>query len=620
MRESLKKLDEIFSIKNVSKASLILNLTSIVVGIIYLAIPMVNIWWNIFGIVILITFFGNILLVYLNSVKLNTTTKLGHRLNIVGYFYLIFIIFAMGFIGAGNFFIMSSYSSVQADLRRSYWWIYAGYFGVLLIGLVLAFLDFKNLDNREVWDLSSIGDREQSKGGLIIKKILRGLLGLICVLTLLLGSFFVLITLFSSVLGVSDPSAMNALDLTNLDAETIFRGAVGVIGMVVTQAGIFFCFTFLATTVLLLKVKNRKKSPKTYYATALIGLTISGVMIVPLCLTPQFVISAEISFAEAFGADWRDKIDPEIERNYFMSTQFSLPGYFLGIPPKDCDYKADVLFMNGSLSTNFPVDENITLRFDVYWPKGSRTGLPGKNAILIFIHGGGWAKGDKGGLRIIWNKYFAAQGYVVYDIQYGLQSRSWSEGTRLDAGLETVKGNFSINDMVRHVGNFTQYISDPANAYSASAVSGDLSAVFTNGGSAGGHLTCATALAIASGEYIGWFGPNVTIKGYIPLYPGNCLPSLVGIPGEARLICPDQLVKANSPPCLVFHGTGDGLCNPKIAQDFKDAYTNVDNQKCAVLWAPLAGHGGDAYFTGYYGQILLYYMERFMYLCVNDFI
>jgi len=40
---------------------------------------------------------------------------------------------------------------------------------------------------------------------------------------------------------------------------------------------------------------------------------------------------------------------------------------------------------------------------------------------LIRIHGGAWVGGDKGFANMMQvNKYFAAQGYTVFDVQYGL--------------------------------------------------------------------------------------------------------------------------------------------------------------------------------------------------------
>ena len=43
-------------------------------------------------------------------------------------------------------------------------------------------------------------------------------------------------------------------------------------------------------------------------------------------------------------------------------------------------------------------------------------------------------------------------------------------------------------------------------------------------------------------------------------------------------------------------------------------YHKEGNDHCAILWAPLGGHGCDSYYSGYYNQVFIYYMERFMYL------
>ena len=89
------------------------------------------------------------------------------------------------------------------------------------------------------------------------------------------------------------------------------------------------------------------------------------------------------------------------------------------------------------------------------------------------------------------------------------------------------KGNFNIDDMVRHIGIFTNYLSDNVDEYGA-----NLDSVFISGGSAGGHLTCAVALAIASGDYTDIFSANLTIKGLVPFYPANDLMNFFGISGS----------------------------------------------------------------------------------------
>jgi acetyl esterase/lipase len=247
-------------------------------------------------------------------------------------------------------------------------------------------------------------------------------------------------------------------------------------------------------------------------------------------------------------------------------------------------------------------------------PEHPSAELPGKNSTIIRIHGGGWVMGDKGLANMMqMNKYFASQGYIVFDIQYGL-----SNSTSTPAILPTpeyVLGNFSVDDMARHIGNFTQYLESNADLYGA-----NLSSVFISGGSAGGHLTCLTALAIASGNYTDIFGTQLKIKGYVPYYPANGHSDQLGVPGSPEFVSPDDyLINETSPPCLIFQGTQDGLVHPSISQHLKDNYEAANNPYCALILLPLSGHAGDLYFTGYYNQVFLYYMERFLYLCVNNY-
>ncbi|MHA1439548.1 MAG: alpha/beta hydrolase [Promethearchaeota archaeon] len=601
-----KKFQEQFSIKNVSYSLLALNLLCIAFGIIYLLIPISNIVYDVFGVILLITLFGNLLLIYLNSLKLNRTTKIGNRFNILCYFYLLFIIFAIGWIIWGNLKIVTNYSNEFGDNLKAYAFICFGYFGILTFSLFIAYLDVKYLKNREIWDDSTKGNRIQSKGIIKAKKILRIFIGLICAFIFLIGLYFAALVLFGAELGLSP--VLEEVDFNNLPPKLLIRGLNGVIGMFIAQAGLFLGIIFLVFTILFLKVKNKNKSPKSYYTVAIIGIIISGIMIIPLCSTPYYVYSAEKNFAAAFGEDWRDKIPEDINRDYFLKSPFSLPGYFLGIPPKECEVMAD----EGPYYNN--KTEGIKLYFDAYLPKEDKKDLPGENAILIWIHGGGWTMGDKGNYRIQYNKYLAAQGYIVFDLQYGLNDKYDRDG--LQGTPDNVKGDFDINDMVRQIGVFIKKLDDKE--FQEKYNNPDINSVFISGGSAGGHLTCAVALAIDSGKYEQYFGKNVTIKGLIPYYPGNGLPEALGLSGDNELIHPEELVTKSSPPCLIFHGTNDGLAHPDISKEFRKAYINSGNNKCAILWAPFGGHGCDAYYSGYYSQVFLYYMERFLYLCVNN--
>jgi len=241
-------------------------------------------------------------------------------------------------------------------------------------------------------------------------------------------------------------------------------------------------------------------------------------------------------------------------------------------------------------------------------PLNNTEGLPGEISTIIRIHGGGWVSGDKGLMNMIqMNKYFAAQGYSVFDIQYGIANNPLFSLDPLTPDYK--KGDFSIDDMMRHIGIFTKYLSNHSNKYGA-----NLDSVFVSGGSAGGHLTIAVALAIASGDYSDLFSGNLTIKGLIPFYPANGQMGFFGVSGRDEFKNPEKLIETDSPPCLIFQGTHDILNYFSISRNIQDTYFAKGNENCAILWMPLGGHASDFYFTGYYNQIFLYYMERFMYL------
>ncbi len=128
----------------------------------------------------------------------------------------------------------------------------------------------------------------------------------------------------------------------------------------------------------------------------------------------------------------------------------------------------------------------------------------------------------------------------------------------------------------------------------------------------------ATALGIWSGNFMQYFNDTLTIKGLVPFYPGNGLSDLFGLGGNASLVRPESLINATSPPCLIYQGTSDTFCVP-ITQRVQAAYRQ-GNGKCAVVWLPMAGHGNDGYFPGYFNLPFIYYMERFLYLCTYDLI
>jgi acetyl esterase/lipase len=98
----------------------------------------------------------------------------------------------------------------------------------------------------------------------------------------------------------------------------------------------------------------------------------------------------------------------------------------------------------GSVQTNmnveYAVHDGAPLVGDLYLPATS-----GSHPAILFIHGGGFARGSKAGYGNTWGPYLAARGYVVFAIDYRLSKpnqTTWPQAL-LDckAGLQYSRGN-----------------------------------------------------------------------------------------------------------------------------------------------------------------------------------
>ena len=449
------------------------------------------------------------------------------------------------------------------------------YFGILTFGIVVGIFDIITKNNLDIWSKNNGSYQRKSMKFTRCNRILRKILIGISWSGFIFGAFCAFITIFG-----------------------VFEFVTTQLAYISSQYGVFLSFIFLSNTIFLLKLKRGKWNKKRFRRVAFVGIFVSFSLLSPLILSNLTAINAEIRFSEAFGYNWEQEIPSETDE-YFLQTSFSPAGYYLGIPPKDCEIREHILFYD---------NESIKLYFDAYLPLGRGDKLPGRNSTLIRVHGGGWVSGDKGEANMMqMNKYFAAQGYIVFDIQYGLFESPIAAMDYITPNYN--KGDFNIDDMVRHIGEFTKFLSEHGDEYGA-----DLDSVFISGGSSGGHLASTVALALTSGNYPDMFSQNITIKGLIPFYPSNGQMKYFGIDGREEFLDPVKLIQAESPPCLIFQGTHDVLTYFGISNNFRDTYLANGNINCAIIWMLLGGHTSDFYFSGYYNQIFLYYMERFMYL------
>lgn len=417
-------------------------------------------------------------------------------------------------------------------------------------------------------------------------KIIKAIIGILCILVLIGGAFWAFMLFFGG----------GAL-----------KGITIVIEEFVAQSSVLMVGLCIAVTILLLKLlaSRRTNHPKQYYAIILIGLTISGLNASSLIATPYTIINANQEFDEAFGLDWENSIPSNIF-DYFLPTPYFFSSHFLSIPEREITVETDVLFYTG---------ENITLYFDVYRPIIPASQLPGNGSIIINLHPGAWMSGGKGTWNMIsTSKYLAGQGYVVFDIEYGLID--WFEyGAEAPDTPEYVMGNFTIEDQVRHIGIFT----NRCESEFAATYGGNLDSVYFMGRSAGAHLAGVAGLGYNYDFYNTTFSPNMTVKGIVPLYAPSAAPDL--LLKENKTVNPDlynaydlaYLADSQDPPVLLFQGTSDGQVSIERVEALEEDLESkgVD---CCLLKFPFAGHANDFVLSTNIGQVWIYYLERFLYL------
>ena len=540
---------------NMKRAEIILswiiltvNFTALAGGIAYLFKPMQYMLWNAYGYVILLALFGNIIF-----------ACTGTKYRYLDYGYLLLNMIGMLLIPVLN--TLAS-SDVQNKTSQSLFSFFL-FFAIFLYGAVSAGFQIMH----QIRNFGLICETKNQLQSGRVKNVMRWIVVSFLLIWLLIGFYISYIMLG--------------------------RTEGNLIEMLFSEYAVFWGLLVLGAAAFILRLRWRNKKCAFNISVLAAGLLVFAICMLPLASVPFMIRNADNDFIEAFGGKY--------EAKGFMKKPFSLQDYFFSIRTKDYTIKENVLFYAGTGK-----DKGLRLHFDAFMPAGNGSSLPGQNSVLIRIHGGAWVVGDKGiqNYSSI-NKHFANQGYVVFDIQYGLYDRKDFISSIVP---ETKKGDFDIDDMVRHIGIFTKYLAVHADEYGA-----NLDSVFISGASAGGQLATAAALGILSGKYTDILDERLNVKGLIPYYPGYGLSHKIGISGDPDLVDPTALVDKNSPPCLIFHGTHDGVVPPEIAVRFQQAYMDKSSSPCALLWMTLSGHGSDFYTPGYYNQVFSYYMERFMY-------
>ena len=124
-----------------------MNIVSIIMGIFYFVIGPDLIFGVLFGIILVISWFLDIGLVLLDDFNLIKSTPTGKKLNRLGFGYIGFQMIALFCIVAGIFLVNADWMTPLIQ----YLLVCIGFFGFFLFGSILAYMNIKILNNREVW-------------------------------------------------------------------------------------------------------------------------------------------------------------------------------------------------------------------------------------------------------------------------------------------------------------------------------------------------------------------------------------------------------------------------------------------------------------------------------------
>jgi acetyl esterase/lipase len=316
----------------------------------------------------------------------------------------------------------------------------------------------------------------------------------------------------------------------------------------------------------------------TGYGSLWIVTSVLGVAVISLTLYPFF------------------SVYPLARKN---KVRLSLPKYFNGIPAKDYF----VRFPGAHLSTHIfsSIDGN-DLRLDVCPPtvKNENNG-----AVVIVVHGGSWSGGARSDFPR-WNKWLAAQGYTVFDIDYRLAQPNYLTATE------------DVRTAVRWIKTQAQEFDiDPER-------------LALLGRSAGGHLALLAAYS-AAGEaervraVISFYAPIDLLWAYgIPANkkvhdgPMTLINFLGGRPDESdemreRYLSASSInhVTKSTPPTFLAHGGRDRVVYWKNMYRLKKKLDGAQVPH-EIHFIPYGQHGFDYNINGWGSQVTASLLMRFL--------
>jgi acetyl esterase/lipase len=351
---------------------------------------------------------------------------------------------------------------------------------------------------------------------------------------------------------------------------------------------VLLCFN--VATMILSGAICWSRSPKHWKRSCLNLCCISlslGLSAFPLIQFPQVQQQAERSIIASLGRDYLKDI-PISVTNQMRSPALSISNLW-----------RDTSSPNVRIDRHIPFavpDDGVQLALNIYRPL-----QVGKYPGIISIYGGAWQRGNPDN-DDEFNRYIAAQGYVVWAIDY-----RHAPAYRFPAQIDDVRLAF-------------QYIKEHAASNET-----DLDRVAIIGRSAGAQLAMLAAYdrpSIPIRAVVNYYGPVNLTAGYTnppipdPIGSKSVLHDFLGGPPQKfaelyRQASPINAVKPGLPPSLLIYGGKDHIIESKYGRYLAETLVSQGNL-AIFIEIPWADHAFDAVFPGLSNQLALYYTERFL--------
>jgi len=322
----------------------------------------------------------------------------------------------------------------------------------------------------------------------------------------------------------------------------------------------------------------------------LLGLCLSGLAIIlsaaPLIQFSSAQQQAQRSIVASLGQDYLKDLPPSLTAK-MRSQPLIISDIWGGIPSPKVRIDRDILSAN---------PDGVPLTLNIYRPA-----QVGTYPAIVSIYGGAWQRGNPDS-DDTFNRYIAAQGYVVWAISY----------------RHAPTYHFPIQ--IEDVRQALTYIQNHA-----AETETNLDRVAIIGRSAGAQLAMLAAYQdppFPIRALVNYYGPVNLTAGYDdvptpdPIESRATLRAFLGgtpqtVPELYRQASPINAVKSALPASLLIYGGKDHIIESKYGSYLAQQLRSAGNQ-AVFIEIPWADHAFDAVFSGMSNQLALYHTERFL--------